>query len=195
MAGDVLTVTNGARDKMKSILEERGLEEVAIRITVLEGAAYRYQLQFVPQADSNPTDSIVDLGDLRVYIDEESVPRIKDATLDFVDDASGSGFSFENPNTPRLMQDPLARRVHQLIEERIAPGLAGHGGFVTLVDVADGKVYLQFGGGCQGCGMVDSTLKDGIAKALKEELPEITDVLDATDHSAGSDPYYRGGGG
>jgi Fe/S biogenesis protein NfuA len=91
------------------------------------------------------------------------------------------------------MAEDLKTRVQELIESMINPAVAGHGGFVELVDVQDNRVYLQMGGGCQGCGAADVTLKQGIERLIKEEIPEITEVLDATDHSAGSNPYYTPG--
>jgi Fe/S biogenesis protein NfuA len=91
------------------------------------------------------------------------------------------------------MSEDLKTRVQELIESMINPAVAGHGGFVELVDVQDNRVYLQMGGGCQGCGAADVTLKQGIERLIKEEIPEVTEVLDATDHSAGSNPYYTPG--
>jgi Fe/S biogenesis protein NfuA len=91
------------------------------------------------------------------------------------------------------MSDDLKTRVQELIESMINPAVAGHGGFVELVDVQDNRVYLQMGGGCQGCGAADVTLKQGIERLIKEEIPEVAEVLDATDHSAGSNPYYTPG--
>ena len=91
------------------------------------------------------------------------------------------------------MSDDLKIRVQELIDTMISPAVAGHGGFVELVDVQDSRVYLQMGGGCQGCGAADVTLKQGIERLIKEEIPEVAEVLDATDHSAGSNPYYTPG--
>jgi Fe/S biogenesis protein NfuA len=88
------------------------------------------------------------------------------------------------------MSDDLMTKVQELIDSTINPAVAGHGGFVQLVDVKENKVYLQMGGGCQGCGAADVTLKAGIERLIKEELPEIEAVLDATDHGAGTNPYY-----
>ncbi len=88
------------------------------------------------------------------------------------------------------MSEDLKTRVQQLIESMINPAVAGHGGFVDLIDVKDNKVYLQMGGGCQGCGAADITLKSGIERLIKEELPEVEEVLDTTDHASGSNPYY-----
>jgi len=84
----------------------------------------------------------------------------------------------------------LKERVQHLLDTSINPGVAGHGGFVRLMDVQDNVVYLQMGGGCQGCGMADVTLKAGIETLIKEEIPEVTEVLDTTDHAAGRNPFY-----
>jgi Fe/S biogenesis protein NfuA len=91
------------------------------------------------------------------------------------------------------MSEDLKTRVQELIDSMINPAVAGHGGFVELVDVQDNRVYLQMGGGCQGCGAADVTLKQGIERLIKDEIPEVAEVLDATDHSAGSNPYYTPG--
>jgi len=88
------------------------------------------------------------------------------------------------------MSEDLATNVQELIDSTINPAVAGHGGFVQLVEVKDNKVYLQMGGGCQGCGAADVTLKAGIERLIKEELPEIEEVLDSTDHASGTNPYY-----
>jgi Fe/S biogenesis protein NfuA len=84
----------------------------------------------------------------------------------------------------------LKTRVQELIDNMINPAVAGHGGFVDLIDVKDNKVYLQMGGGCQGCGAADVTLKSGIERLIKEELPEVEEVLDTTDHASGQNPFY-----
>jgi Fe/S biogenesis protein NfuA len=87
----------------------------------------------------------------------------------------------------------LRARVQDLIDTMINPAVAGHGGFVELVDIQEYRVYLTMGGGCQGCGAADVTLKAGIERLIKEEIPEVIEVLDATDHSAGTSPYYTAG--
>jgi Fe-S cluster biogenesis protein NfuA len=87
----------------------------------------------------------------------------------------------------------LKTKVQDLIESMINPAVAGHGGWVELIDVQDNRVYLQMGGGCQGCGAANFTLKAGIERLIKEELPEIEEVLDTTDHASGSNPYYTPG--
>ena len=91
------------------------------------------------------------------------------------------------------MTTDLKTKVQELIDTMINPAVAGHGGSVELIDVQDSRVYLQMGGGCQGCGAADVTLKSGIERLIKEELPEVTEVLDTTDHGSGSNPYYTPG--
>lgn len=91
------------------------------------------------------------------------------------------------------MSTDLKSRVQELIDTMINPAVAGHGGFVELVDVQDSRVYLQMGGGCQGCGAADITLKAGIERLIREELPEVSEVVDATDHASGANPYYTPG--
>jgi Fe/S biogenesis protein NfuA len=91
------------------------------------------------------------------------------------------------------MTTDLKTKVQELIDTMINPAVAGHGGVVELIDVQDSRVYLQMGGGCQGCGAADVTLKSGIERLIKEELPEVTEVLDTTDHGSGTNPYYTPG--
>jgi Fe/S biogenesis protein NfuA len=88
------------------------------------------------------------------------------------------------------MDEEIRDKVQQLIESAINPAISGHGGFVDLVDVKDQVVYLSMGGGCQGCGMADVTLRHGIEALLRDEIPEIAEIVDATDHMAGDNPYY-----
>lgn len=87
------------------------------------------------------------------------------------------------------MQD-LKTRVQDLIESTINPGIADHGGYIHLVDVKDNIVYLQMAGGCHGCSAASFTLKDGVERIIKEEIPEVTQVLDVTDHSIGHNPFF-----
>ena len=89
------------------------------------------------------------------------------------------------------MSTDLMTKVQDLIDSSINPAVAGHGGWVQLLDVRDNKVYITMGGGCQGCGAADITLKAGIERLIKEEIPEVEEVLDTTDHGAGSNPYYQ----
>lgn len=102
---------------------------------------------------------------------------------------------FLNPPPPisddqLIPADQLRERIQRILDDQINPGVASHGGFVELLDVTDNNVFLRMGGGCQGCGAADVTLKMGVERLLREELPQIQNVFDATDHGAGQNPYY-----
>ena len=93
------------------------------------------------------------------------------------------------------LNSPEAQTIQSLLEEQVNPAIASHGGFITLIDVADDRAYVELGGGCQGCGMVDVTLKQGVEVAIKEAVPSIIEVIDTTDHAGGNNPYYQGSKG
>jgi len=160
-----------------------------LRIYIQGGgrAAYEYGFTF---DEPNDDDEIIAQGPVTVLVDRYSLMYMGGSEVDFVEDVRGSGFVVDNPNKPALLQDPTAEKVQELIEQRINPGIASHGGWVQLIDYQDGRVFVQLGGGCQGCGMVDVTLKQGIEALLKQEIPEIVEVLDTTDHASGTNPYY-----
>jgi Fe/S biogenesis protein NfuA len=191
MTESILNVTEAAADKIRSAKASDGNDDVALRVIVREdGAKFRYELKLVAVDSKEADDSIVHLDNIDLYLDSESAPRLRGATLDFVEDISGSGLKFENPNKTTLARDPLAGRVQEVLDDRVNPGLAAHGGVVSLVDIQGARVVLSFGGGCQGCGMADVTLKEGVSAQLKQQIPEISEVVDATDHAAGDNPYY-----
>lgn len=91
----------------------------------------------------------------------------------------------------RLPDESIRSKVQDLFDLQINPALATHGGFVELLDVKDAKVFIKMGGGCQGCGMADVTLRQGIEGSIRRELPDVEDIVDATDHASGSNPYYE----
>lgn len=90
-----------------------------------------------------------------------------------------------------LSQQDVRDRIQKILDEMINPAVAGHGGFVEVLEVKDNIAYLRLGGGCQGCGMVNVTLKQGIETTLKDEIPQLTGVIDQTDHAGGTNPYYQ----
>ena len=129
-----------------------------------------------------------DVGPFKIFIDPQSAKHLDGATVDFVTQGFQSGFQIDNPNP--VWDDPKAQAVQELIDRNINPSIASHGGYVSLVDVKDDVVYLAFGGGCQGCGMIDVTLRQGVEVMIKEAVPEIKEVVDITDHASGTNPYY-----
>lgn len=128
------------------------------------------------------------------WIDDRSKPFLEGALVDYAEDRMGGQLTIKAPNAkvPQVSDDsPIEDRINYVLHSQINPGLAAHGGVVSLVEVVDDAVaVLQFGGGCQGCGMVDMTLKDGVEKTLLEQLPQLTAVRDVTDHSVTENAYY-----
>ena len=106
----------------------------------------------------------------------------------------GGQLTIKAPNSkmPKVGEDsPIEDRINYVLYNEVNPALAAHGGEVMLVEVADDNfAVLQFGGGCQGCGMVDATLKGGVEKTLMEQLPQLAGVKDITDHTDRSNAYY-----
>ena len=127
-------------------------------------------------------------------VDPESAKLLDGARIDWIESPMESGFKVDNPNLVPIgskpLEGPLADRVQQVIDQYVNPGVAQHGGRVTLVEVRDDIVYLQMGGGCQGCGMASVTLSQGIERILKEQVPEIVGIEDVTNHAAGDSPYF-----
>jgi len=93
------------------------------------------------------------------------------------------------------LETPTGKAVREVLDSRINPAVAGHGGHISLIDVRGPRVFLRLEGGCQGCGMADVTLKQGVEAEIRRAAPEVQEVLDVTDHAAGSNPYYQPGKG
>jgi len=93
------------------------------------------------------------------------------------------------------LDTPAAIKIQALLDDEINPSVAAHGGHIDLVAVKDKRAYLRLGGGCQGCGMANVTLRQGVEVAILDKVPEIEEVLDVTDHAGGTNPYFEGGHG
>lgn len=115
--------------------------------------------------------------------------RIGKAIRDTIN--SGETLVADSAETMKPSEQEIRQKVEELFEKEINPQIASHGGFVELAEVVDTKIYVRLGGGCKGCSSADVTLKQGIAKAVQQLIPEITEVLDATDHESGLNPYYK----
>lgn len=192
MSEPVLRFDEGATQKLDEMREAGRFDGSELRISVdEEGAAFHYQIEVVDQDTRGEGDAVLDCNGLAVLVDPVSAGRLRGATLEYVDRLEGAGFRFDNPNKPALLANPLAARVQEILDQEINPGVAAHGGRVSLTAVEDTRVYVRFGGGCQGCGQADVTLKEGVVATIQRQIPEITEVLDATDHEAGENPYYQ----
>ena len=90
----------------------------------------------------------------------------------------------------RLEAEVFRTKVQQVLDDMINPGVAAHGGFVELLDVQDDNVFIRMGGGCQGCGAADVTLKMGIERLIRDQVPQVREIFDTTDHASGQNPFY-----
>ena len=186
-----LNLTPLARQHVLEALEEEEKDGLSLRVAIAGRGptGFRYSLDLVAPGEHKDDDIRVDDDGFEIWIDRESSEKLDGTTIDFVQRLQESGFKFDNPNS--MWSDSKAQKVQEVIEAKINPGIASHGGFVQLIDVKDDIAYIKFGGGCQGCGMVDVTLKEGVQVMIKEAVPELADVLDTTDHAAGTNPYYE----
>jgi Fe/S biogenesis protein NfuA len=198
---DVLTISAEAHQKVLEVRDaEADAEKLALWVEVNGEAngAYTYLMEF-RSTDELGDDVVLEQDDgLTIAIPEASVELLRGATLAF-----NGGMVMQNPNRPlppaaRIADRPQAdlsgevpQKVIQVLDEQINPAIASHGGYAELVAVEDSIAYLRMGGGCQGCGMAAVTLSQGIEVAILDMVPEITEVIDVTDHASGANPYYE----
>jgi Fe/S biogenesis protein NfuA len=187
----MVTITEAAQTQISRLLRDEDRQGLALRLAITgrRPGGFQYKLGFVREGEKAENDVVIDAGRFKVFIDAESAPNLQGATLDFQEDPLQSGFKIENPNSG--WTDPKAIAIQQLLDEHINPAVAEHGGYVVLLDVKDDIAYVALGGGCQGCGMADVTLKQGIEALITEEVPGIREVIDTTDHASGTNPYYQ----
>ena len=198
----VLVVTEAAKSAVLDIRDqEEDAEDLGLRVEVIgsTGLDYSYDLCLDPVVDAAKGDHVHTSEGLTVIIPANSIDKLKGATLD-LSNPQDRGLVIRNPNRPSILGQmeqldltgDIASKVNQMLERRINPMLASHGGFAQLVSVGhDNSVVVTMGGGCQGCSLSQLTLSEGIKQAILEAIPEVTDVVDATDHSAGANPYYN----
>jgi len=202
MSDAILTVTERARAKVLEVrADEPDADELALWLEVSgeSDGAYTYEMYLRRPGEATSEDALVPHDDVTVVIPAASVDKLRGATLDLV----GDGMAMSNPNhpspspavaVPRPAADlsgDVPQRVIQVLDEQINPAIASHGGLAELVAVEDSIAYLRLSGGCQGCGLAGVTLSQGIEVAILEGIPEITEVVDVTDHASGSNPYYE----
>ena len=189
--GTMLNITEKAQEMLGQFAEsaDEGVELI-LRVEIVGRGpkGFQYDLQFVSREDGKEEDLELDVDGMPVLVAARSGQYLEGTTLDYKETLMGGGFSFENPNP--LWVDELSKAVAEIIASEVNPVVASHGGHVDLIGVDDGKAIIAFGGGCQGCGMVDVTLKQGVEVMIKDNVPGISEVIDATDHAAGTNPFY-----
>jgi len=200
-SGEILIVTDAARTVVEEIrAKEEDPTGLALRVEVTgaNGVDYTYDLSLEPIAEATGDDHVYDRDGLAVIVPDNSVSALSGATLDIPSTPAQGGLVIRNPNRPNPLGDmgqldlvgDVAEKVQMLLRERINPALESHGGFATFVGVEDDKVFITMGGGCQGCSMSAATLAEGIQKSILQAIPEVSEVIDATDHQLGDNPYY-----
>lgn len=190
----LLEVTKTAQEKIQAVIENEEVEVEGLRIGIEGRSASDFQYSLGLATEAEEDDIVIEMDTFRVLVDAKSAPDLKGAVIDYVEDLNSSGFKIENPNKP-TWDSPKAQKIQELIDERINPAVAAHGGQIELLNVEDDAIYIHMGGGCQGCGMANVTLKHGIEAMIQEVFPEIKQVIDTTDHASGTNPYYSSGKG
>lgn len=177
-----------------------------LEVRGVQAGSFAYDLYFQALSDADEGDARIVQEELEIVVPQPSIDRLRGARLEWSDD-NGGGLVLVNPNSPtpeevapnvppevlaKGITSPLALRVVAVLEQAVNPAIASHGGRADLVALndEDGTAYLRLSGGCQGCAMSQMTLRQGIETTLLEEVPELTTILDVTDHGGGENPFY-----
>jgi len=198
----MITLTAKAKQRIQTLkddYEKRQKRQIAgVHLAVNGMPQPEYALSFVEEGQQDPNDVVVVVDDVTLRMASRHVEFLSDVQIDFISTLQQTGFKVENPKSvpvsvPEALSSdhrPLYQAVKKVIEAQINPGLASHGGYVTLLDVKDNVAYVQMGGGCQGCGMAAATMRQGVEVSIKKAVPEIVEVVDGTHHADGKNPYY-----
>ncbi len=192
-----ITITESAQQYLAELLRKQEDEVLGVRMFVNAPGTPGAEtcIAYCRDGDATIEDEQVQYPAFTAFFEKRSVPFLDEATVDYAADKFGGQLTIKAPNSkmPRVGADsPLEDRVNYILYNEINPSLAAHGGEVSLTEITeDHYAILQFGGGCQGCGMVDATLKQGVEKTLLEQLPELTGVRDVTDHSIRDNAYFK----
>jgi len=193
----MITFTDRAREMLRTFL---GDETQALRIRVGgPRTAPSFDLSLVDLAEQADDERVVEGEGISVLVKEADAKLIEGASVDYVERVNESGFEVRPaagsvPDPAKLGQNgapegPIADRVREVLDSQVNPAIAAHGGVIALVDVDDTEIYVEMGGGCQGCALSRMTLRQGVERMLREAVPELTAVHDITDHASGENPY------
>jgi len=192
----MVEITPSAQEYLLELLEKQNDKDVGIRIFITEAGTPMAEtcIAYCRSDEVQDDDVKVEYTGFTAWVEERSLPFLEEALVDYASDRMGGQLTIKAPNSkvPKVSDDsPLEDKINYVLYSQVNPSLAAHGGMVTLIELVDEEVaVLQFGGGCQGCGMVDMTLKDGVEKTLLEQLPQLKAVRDVTDHSNKENAYF-----
>jgi len=193
----MVNITESAQEYLKELLLKQDCEGISVRIFVLDAGTPRAEtcISFCRPGEEKEDDEVKQYEDFKAYMDHDSIPFLEEAVVDFSKDSMGGQLTIKAPNSrlPKISDDSsIEDRINYVLYNEINPGLAAHGGNVTLEELFEEDVaVLKFGGGCQGCGMVDVTLKEGVEKTLLSQIPQLKEVRDITDHTNKENAYYQ----
>ena len=201
----IMSITDAAYDKVLGIIQESSQDgqELALVIAIagINGEEFGYEMHMTPVDRLEVDDHVESHRDLTIAIPAASVENLRGAELGMSRNLLNPGLAIENPNTPSPavlgdgpppdLDSPVADQIRHVIANQINPAVASHGGVVELVAFEDGIAYVRLGGACQGCGMANVTLSQGIETTLINSVPDVHTVIDVTDHNEGENPYYE----
>ena len=195
-----ITVTESAEVYLAELREKQNVEGIAVRMFVTQpGTPYAETCLAYCRPDEIIEDDVVmEKTHVKFYFENNSLPYLEEATVDYATDRMGGQLTIKAPNAkvPKVSSDsPIEEQINYILYSDVNPGLASHGGEVKLVELVEEEqgsiAILQFGGGCQGCSAVDMTLKDGVEKTLVERVQGLVGVRDVTDHTVTDNAYYK----
>ena len=193
----MIEISASAQTYLGELLAKQEDENVGIRVFVAQPGTPQAEtcIAYCRPGEEQEGDLPVAYEGFTAWFEERSVPYLENAMVDYQEDQMGGQLTIKAPNArvPQVGEDaPLEDRINYVLYNEINPGLAAHGGMVTLMEIVEDSVaVLQFGGGCQGCAAVDITLKNSVERSLLDQIPELTEIRDATDHSFAENAYYR----
>lgn len=191
----MITITDSAQVYLRELLDKQDGDVLGIRIFITEAGTSKAEtcIAYGRADDIKEEDEKMELATFTAYFDSKSLPFLKDALVDYSKDRMGGQLTIKAPNSKMPIYDEnssIEDKIKYVLFTDVNPSLASHGGDVSLLAVTEeGVAVLRFGGGCQGCSSVEMTLKEGVEKTLMESIPELTGVIDETDHTDRSSAY------
>lgn len=193
----MIEISESAQGYLRDLLSKQEDDDVGIRVFVAQPGTPHAEtcIAYCRPGEEQEGDTPVQYDGFTAWFEERSAPYLAEAVVDYQEDRMGGQLTIKAPNArmPRVGEDAsLEDRINYVLYNEINPGLAAHGGMVTLVEIVEENVaVLEFGGGCQGCAAVDITLKNGVERTLLEQVPDLTAIRDVTDHTVTENAYYQ----
>lgn len=191
-----VSFSDSAQEYLKELLDKQDCEDIGIRMFVSNPGTPKAEtcIAYCRPGEKEADDEVMALNGFNAYFEARSIPFLDEASVDYSPDRMGGQLTIRAPNSKMVKvtdASPIEDRINYVLYNDINPGLAAHGGQVSLVEFTDdGYAVLEFGGGCQGCSAIDLTVKHGVEKALMAQIPGIHGVRDVTDHTDRSNAFY-----